>query len=79
MADADFTVEAAEKAMWGPTAEAQALLELFRTASCDASVATLAAGILERYVDAWQVLSTALMRHGRPALLAQAPASGDVE
>lgn len=79
MADVHFTVEEAEKAMWGPTAEAQALLELYRTASCDASVSILAMAILERYVEAWQALSSELMAHGRPPLLPQAPASGDVE
>lgn len=58
----------AERVMWGPTAEAQALLELYRTASCDASVSTLAVGILERYVEAWQALSSLLHAHGHPAL-----------
>lgn len=79
MADVHSTVEEAEKAMWGPTAEAQALLELYRTASCDASVSILAVGILERYVESWQALSSELMTHGRPSLLPQPPASGDVE
>lgn len=79
MASVHSTVEEAEKAMWGPTAEAQALLELCRTASCDASVSTLAVGILERYVETWQTLSSALYAHGCPPLLPQAPASGDVE
>jgi len=78
MADVHSTVEAAEKAMWGPTAEAQALIELYRTATCDASVSTLAISILERYVDHWEAFSLELMRHGRPPSLPQA-ASGDVE
>lgn len=71
MADVNSTVEAAERAMWGPTAEAQALIELYRTASCGASVATLAVGILERYVAAWDTFSIELARHGRPSLLQQ--------
>ena len=53
--------------MWGPTAEAQALLEIYRQAADDTSVATLAVGILERYVEAWQNLSCELIKHGRPA------------
>ena len=79
MAKVHSTVEEAEKAMWGPTAEAQALIELYRTASCDSSVSTLAMSILERYVACWQALSSELMHHGRPPLMPQAPASGDVE
>lgn len=68
MAEIHSTVEAAEKAMWGPTAEAQALLQLYRTASCDESIATLAISILERYVGAWGTLNTELLRHGYPSL-----------
>lgn len=79
MAKVNFTVEEAKKAMWGPTGEAQALLELHRTASCDESVALLAVSILRRYVAAWELLSTELYRHGHPRLLPRAPASGDVE
>jgi len=79
VADVHSTVEEAQRAMWGPTAEAQALIELYRTASCDASVSTLAMAILERYVDTWQALSSALYAHGCPPLLPQVPASGDVE
>lgn len=67
MADIHSTVEQAERAMWGLTAEAQALLEIYRTAGDDASVAVLAVGILDRYVQAWQNLSHELIKHGRPA------------
>lgn len=83
MADANSTVQAAEQAMWGPTAEAQALIDLYRTTQCDSSVSILAISILERFVSAWEILSTELLRHGRlplsPLVEPQAPASGDVE
>ena len=68
LSDVHPAVAEAERVMWGPTAEAQALLELYRTASCDASVSTLAVAILERYVESWQALSHLLFVHGRPAL-----------
>lgn len=68
MAEIHSTVKEAETAMWGPTAEAQALVDLCRTADCDAeSVSTLALGILERYVQAWQNLSHELIKHRRPS------------
>lgn len=67
LSDVHPAVAEAQRVMWGPTAEAQALLELYRTASCDASVSTLAVGILERYVEAWQALSSLLLFHGCPA------------
>lgn len=72
MAKVHSTVEAAEKAMWGPSAEAASLIALSRTASDDASVACLATSILERYLAAWDALSTELRRHGYPALLPRA-------
>ncbi len=68
MADIHSTVKEAETAMWGPTAEAQALVDLYRAADCDnESVAILAVGILERYVQAWQALYHEVVKHGRPA------------
>lgn len=68
MADVHFTVEEAQRAMWGSTAEAQSLIELSRTASDDASLACLAVAILGRYVAAWDTLSIELLRHGCPSL-----------
>lgn len=68
MADVHSTVDGAEKAMWGPTAEAQALIELSRVTGDDASVSVLAMSILERYVEAWEALSSELLKHGRPPL-----------
>lgn len=82
MAKVNSTVEAAEKAMWGPLAEGQSVIDLSRTASDDASIACLAISVLERLTDAWGTLHTELLRHGYPALDSrvepQVPASGDV-
>lgn len=82
MAKVNSTVEAAERAMWGPMAEGQSLIDLARTSSDDASIACLATSIIERFMARYEALHTELVRHGYPAPRSQGkprtPASGDV-
>lgn len=74
MADVKFNaqaVEQAERDMYGPVGEAQALLELYRSMpgdhAADASWSLLAHGALERFLQAFEHYQGLVSLHGRPA------------
>jgi len=64
-------VQQAERDMYGPVGEAQALLELYRSMpgdhAADASWSLLAHGALERFVQAFEHYQGLISLHGRPA------------
>ncbi len=68
MAEIHSTVEAAQKAIWGDVADAQALVQLSRTAEDEAAVGHLAVSILQRLLASWEALDDGLSRHGYPSL-----------
>lgn len=64
-------VEAAQRAVYGPVAEAQSLLELFETVDGVAqseAFACLARGVMERFVEAFGEYEHQLAKHGRPSV-----------
>lgn len=70
MADTKFIPEAVvetQRLVYGPVAEAQALIELYRTANDGESIATLALSILERLLEAFHNYEHQLAIAGRPS------------
>lgn len=71
MANADVIanespVEIAWRQIYGPVAEAQSLIGLYRTCEDNESWACLARGVLERLCDAIEAVNDAERVHGRP-------------
>jgi len=65
------TVEQAECHVYVSIAEAQSLMELYGNASTSAEVdgwATLARGVMERFVDAFEVYRQLLREQGHPVV-----------
>ena len=63
-------VLAAERGVYGPVAEAQSLMELYRTIegpAAESAFACLSSGVLERLVDAFEAYQSMVSRHGRPS------------
>lgn len=61
-------VMAAQRAVYGPVAEAQSLLELFETVDGVAqseAFACLARGVMDRFVEAFGEYEHQLAKHGR--------------
>lgn len=73
------TVAEAERQLYGPLAEAHALIEIYRRADgVDESVVCLAIATLQRIVDCFDTYHTEMLRHGRPSLPDRQPPSADV-
>lgn len=87
MANADVIanespVEIAWREIYGPVAEAQSLIELYRTLDDEVSWACLARGVLARLCEAVENVSTLENRHGRLSLderVAARTAVGEVQ
>lgn len=60
----------AEAAVFGPIADAQALLTLYKNTSfderTDSAFACLAMSVIERFTAAFDLYHVELLRHGRP-------------
>lgn len=64
-------VMAAQRAVYGPVAEAQSLIELFETVEGVAqfeAFACLSRGVMERFVEAFGEYEHQLAKHGRPSV-----------
>jgi hypothetical protein len=58
------SVTEAEKAFYGPLAEAQSLISLYQNLEDDSPYSCLARSVLERLCDCWDKLHSELLNHG---------------
>lgn len=68
MAELHPDLREAERALFGPIGEAQSFADIYANYPSSDPLLHLAAGILSRLVDQWDVYHGQLLNHGCPAL-----------